>query len=125
MTIRFPEVSNLCLIKPTTVFLRIAEFLTRMSISARSVRMQSMDDYDAIKETIYHYFDGSKTKDRTRLERAFAVDIAHIKGYAKNESGYLELSSLPIKDMIDIWVSDDTPPAQTGFRQNSFHSNLQ
>ena len=33
-----------------------------------------MDDYDAIKETIYHYFDGSRTKDRTRLERAFAVD---------------------------------------------------
>ena len=55
-----------------------------------------MDDYDAIKETIYHYFDGSKTKDRTRLERAFAVDIAHIKGYAKNESGDLELWSLPI-----------------------------
>jgi len=74
-----------------------------------------MDDYDAIKEIIYHYFDGSKTKDRTRLERAFAVDIAHIKGYSKNESGDLELWSLPIKDMIDIWVSDDAPPPKRDY----------
>jgi hypothetical protein len=66
-----------------------------------------MDDYDAIKETIYHYFEGYQTKDRGRLERAFAVDIAHIKGYAKNKDGDLELWSLPMKEMIDIWVSDD------------------
>jgi adenine-specific DNA methylase len=38
VTIRFPEVSNLCLVKTTTVFLHIAEFLTQMSISARSAR---------------------------------------------------------------------------------------
>ena len=69
-----------------------------------------MDDYDAIKDTIGHYFEGARTKDRTRLERAFTVDIAHIKGYAKNQSGDLELWSLPIKDMIDVWVSDDAPP---------------
>ena len=30
-----------------------------------------MDDYDAIKETIYHYFEGYQTKNRARLERAF------------------------------------------------------
>ena len=66
-----------------------------------------MDDYDAIKETIFHYFEGYQTKDRDRLERAFAVDIAHIKGYAKNSDGVLALWSLPMKDMIDIWVSDD------------------
>ena len=44
-----------------------------------------MDDYDAIKETIYHYFEGYQTKNRTRLERAFALDIANIMGYAKNK----------------------------------------
>ncbi len=66
-----------------------------------------MNDYDAIKETIYHYFEGYQTKDRARLERAFALDVAHIMGYAKNKDGRLDLWSLPMREMIDIWVSDD------------------
>jgi hypothetical protein len=73
------------LVKTTTVFLRIAEFLTRMSVSACSARRQSMDDYDAIKETIYHYFDGSRTKDRTRLERAFIRSVKLLGGYVRIE----------------------------------------
>ena len=40
-----------------------------------------MDDYDAIKETIFHYFEGVKNKDRARLEQAFALDGANIIGY--------------------------------------------
>ena len=66
-----------------------------------------MSDYDEIKETIFHYFEGYKTKDRARLERAFALDVAHIMGYAKNEDGRLELWSRPMRDTIDKWVSDD------------------
>ena len=66
-----------------------------------------MNDYDAIKETIYHYFEGYQTKDRARLERAFALDVAHIIGYAKNKDGQLELWNLPMREMIDNWVSDD------------------
>ena len=66
-----------------------------------------MSDYDEIKETIFHYFEGYQTKDRARLERAFALDVAHIMGYAKNEDGRLELWSRPMRDTIDKWVSDD------------------
>ena len=66
-----------------------------------------MNDYDAIKETIYHYFEGYQTKDRARLERAFALDVAHIIGYAKDQDGQLELWSRPMRDTIDKWVSDD------------------
>ena len=67
-----------------------------------------MDDFDAIKETIYHYFEGFQTKDRARLERAFALDVAHIMGYAKNSEGELVLWSRPMKETIDKWVSDDS-----------------
>lgn len=67
-----------------------------------------MDDHDAIKETIFHYFEGYRTKDRARLERAFALDVAHIMGYAKNQDGDLELWSRPMPEIIDKWVSDDS-----------------
>ena len=66
-----------------------------------------MDDYDAIKETIYHYFEGYQTKNRSRLERAFALDIANIMGYAKNKDGHLHLWSRPMRDEIEDWLSDD------------------
>ena len=64
-----------------------------------------MSDYDEIKETIFHYFEGYQAKDRTRLERAFALDVAHIIGYAKNGDG----------DHIgSIGVSSVEPKAFTG-----------
>jgi len=66
-----------------------------------------MDDIDSIKETINHYFEGYQTKDRARLERAFALDVAHIMGYNKNETGELVLWSRPMRQTIDKWVSDD------------------
>jgi hypothetical protein len=66
-----------------------------------------MSDYDEIKETIFHYFEGYQTKDRARLERAFATDVAHMTGYVKNEDGQMELWSKPIPEMIDLFVSDD------------------
>ena len=46
-----------------------------------------MKDYDAIEETVFHYFEGYRTKNRERLERAFVVEIANMKGYMKNEQG--------------------------------------
>ena len=49
-----------------------------------------MKDYDAISETVFHYFEGYKTKDRERLERAFVVDIANMMGYWKNDEGEQE-----------------------------------
>ena len=66
-----------------------------------------MDDYEAIKETILHYFEGYQTKDRAHLERAFALDVAHIMGYAKNAAGELVLWSRPMRETIDKRVSND------------------
>ena len=66
-----------------------------------------MSDYDEIKNTIFDYFEGYQTKDRARLERAFALDIANIMGYAKNGDGQLVLWSRPMRETIDKWVSDD------------------
>jgi hypothetical protein len=40
-----------------------------------------MKDYDAISETVFHYFEGYQTKDRERLEKAFVVNIANLMGY--------------------------------------------
>jgi hypothetical protein len=34
-----------------------------------------MKDYDAISETVFHYFEDYQTKDLERLERAFVVGI--------------------------------------------------
>jgi hypothetical protein len=37
-----------------------------------------MSDYDAIKETVFHYFEGYRDKDRERLEKAFSLEIANM-----------------------------------------------
>jgi len=73
-----------------------------------------MTDYDAIKATIFDYFDGIRTADRAKLERAFAVEVGHMKGYIKNKDGNLELSSRPIRDVIDDWAARDPKPAMQG-----------
>ena len=74
-----------------------------------------MSDYDEIKETIFHYFEGYQAKDRTRLERAFALDVAHIIGYAKNGEGNLELWSRPMRETLDKWVSEDDSLPQLAY----------
>ncbi len=71
-----------------------------------------MNDYDAIKETIFHYFEGVKTKDRARLERAFALDVANIIGYDdRNADGNRVLWCRSMRETIDKWVSDDIETA--------------
>jgi hypothetical protein len=40
-----------------------------------------MNDYDAIQETVLHYFEGYRIKNRERLERAFVIETANIMGY--------------------------------------------
>jgi hypothetical protein len=69
-----------------------------------------MDDYDAIKATVLAYFEGYRTKNRELLERAFATDVANMMGYWRQEDGNISLTSKPIKDLIEIWVSPDFEP---------------
>ncbi len=35
-----------------------------------------MNDYEAIQEVLFNYFDGYTSKNREKLEMAFAVDVA-------------------------------------------------
>ena len=73
-----------------------------------------MKDYDAISETVFHYFEGYQVKDRQRLERAFAVDVAHMIGYWKNDKGEFELFSIPYKELIERWVDPEFTPQKFG-----------
>lgn len=66
---------------------------------------ETMSDYDAIRTTIFNYFDGLRHADRARLEQAFAVDAGHMKGYLKNAEGAYELSSRPMREVIDAWAA--------------------
>ncbi len=69
-----------------------------------------MSDYDAIKETLFHYFEGVQTKDRARLERAFALDVANIIGYDDRKGdGNRVLWHRSMRESIDKWVADDSP----------------
>ena len=79
-----------------------------------AVAAEPLSDHDAIKETIGHYFDGVRLSDRERLEKAFAVPVAHMKAYIKNASGTLQESSRPISEVIDEWVARDANPDLKG-----------
>ena len=39
-----------------------------------------MNDYDAIQQTLFNYFDGYTTKDREKLESAFELSVANMIG---------------------------------------------
>ena len=69
-----------------------------------------MNDYEAISEAVFHYCEGYRNKDRQRLEKAFALDVAIMTGYTKNKDGELELWSMTMKEAIDSWVAPDYTP---------------
>ena len=73
-----------------------------------------MTDYDAIKTTIFDYFDGIRLADRARLERAFAVDAGHMKGYLKNKDGKFDLSVRPMDEVINDWAAREPKPEMKG-----------
>ncbi|MFT4582248.1 MAG: hypothetical protein ACI915_000002 [Gammaproteobacteria bacterium] len=75
---------------------------------------ESSSDYDLIKTTIGNYFDGLRLADRTRLEQAFAVEYAHMKGYIKDANGNLVESSRPMNEVIDEWVAREPNPGLKG-----------
>ncbi|HEX7040357.1 MAG TPA: nuclear transport factor 2 family protein [Trueperaceae bacterium] len=69
-----------------------------------------MSDYEAIRETVFHYCEGYREKDRARLERAFAPNVAVMFGCTRNEHGRPEIWSAPIADSIDRWVAPEYTP---------------
>ncbi len=74
----------------------------------------TMSDYEGIKAALDDYFDGLRLADRQRLERAFAVEHAHMKGYIKDAQGTPVESSRPMAEVIDEWVAREPNPALTG-----------
>lgn len=73
-----------------------------------------MSDYDAIKSTIFNYFEGLKQADRAQLESAFAVDAGHMKGFLKNDAGGYDLSVRPMDEVINDWAARDPNPDMVG-----------
>ncbi len=71
-------------------------------------------DYEGIKAALDDYFDGLRLADRERLERAFVVEQAHMKGYLKDGQGALVASSRPMREVIDEWVARKPNPSLTG-----------
>jgi hypothetical protein len=69
-----------------------------------------MNDYDAIKETVFHYYEGYRDKNRERLEKAFSLEVASMMGYIKNNEGEFELFSMKMKDAIEQWAAPDYTP---------------
>ena len=76
-----------------------------------------MNDYEAIQATIFDYFDGYVTKDRLKLEKAFATEVANMMGYWKLENGENELFSTPVTELIDRWVSPEFEPYEFSERK--------
>jgi hypothetical protein len=73
-------------------------------------RYRRLLDYDAVKETVFHYYYGYRDKDRERLEKAFSSEIATMMGYIKNEEGGRDLFSMTMKQAIDEWVAPGYTP---------------
>lgn len=71
-------------------------------------------DYEGIKTALDDYFEGLRLADRERLERAFAVEHAHMKAYLKDARGALVASSRPMREVIDEWVARDPNPSLSG-----------
>lgn len=96
-------------------FIIAAAMFAATTVSADGSRGgTAMSDYDAISATINDYFEGLKSADRARLERAFAVDAGHMKGYLKGKDGSYALSSRPMDEVIDDWAARDKSPDMQG-----------
>ena len=66
-----------------------------------------MTDYDGIKAAVFDYYDGYNTKDRAKLEGAFALDVARMTGYWADQDGVKALRSKPMREVIDTWTDPD------------------
>ena len=92
----------------------IAMLLLTFTISGYAAYGDEMSDYDAIKTTIFNYFDGIRLADRERLEKAFAVDAGHMKGYLKGDDGAYKLTVRPMPEVVDEWSARDPNPDLEG-----------
>jgi hypothetical protein len=85
-----------------------------LALAAGAAWGDGMSDYDAIKTTIFDYFDGIRLADRERLERAFAADAGHMKGYLKGDDGRYTLSVRPMPEVISEWAARTPKPEMQG-----------
>lgn len=79
-----------------------------------TAKSATMSDYEGIKAALDDYFDGLRLADRERLERAFAVEHAHMKAYLKDAQGARVASSRPMNEVIDEWVAREPNPSLAG-----------
>ena len=83
-------------------------------LMSQMVQAEHASDIAQIERTILNYFDGVRLADRSRLEKAFAVDAAHMKAYLADDSGNKKVSVRPIDEVIDDWSTRDPKPELEG-----------
>ena len=66
-----------------------------------------------LKVLLTSYFNGVKNSDEALLNKAFDLDKAHMKGFLV-EANEEKLTSTPIKDVIERWVSREKRPDMKG-----------
>ena len=62
-----------------------------------------MKDQQAIEATVFDYFDGMKSKDKARLERTFALDVAQMVGFEADGTLFTE----PVAELLDRWCAPE------------------
>lgn len=95
-------------------YFAFAAMFAVLSTAHHDLYGDDMSDYDAIKTTIFNYFDGLRMADRKRLEQAFAVDAGHMKGYLKGDGDGYNLSVRPMTEVVDEWSAREPNPDLTG-----------
>ncbi len=68
------------------------------------------EDKAAVEAAIFSYFEGVKEGNLEKLEKAFVVDKAHMKGHTATG----EIASHPITAAFEHWTSGDPAPAMQG-----------
>jgi len=95
--------------------LTVATTLAASALVSPALAQEAPSDYDAIRATVFDYFDGIREADRERLERAFILDQAHMKSYIRNYKGELVEGAVPITEVIDNeWAVGDGRPELEG-----------
>ena len=69
-----------------------------------------MTDHEAVKDTVLNYYEGYLHKDRFRLEKAFALEVANMQGYIEKDQGKRVLFSMTMSDAINEWTASDYVP---------------
>lgn len=62
---------------------------------------------DAVAAAVFDYFDGQTERSAEKLNRAFAADTAAMVFTRTNDDGEMELTSMPLSDILPNWAKGE------------------